>query len=113
MDQMYSDVVIAIVTALCGYIVWLLKDIRKTAKAKDEREEKEKQANRKGTRCLLRQQIIDYHDKYIERGEISPHGYENLLEMAEAYEALGGNGKVKKMALELKELPIREQEEKS
>ena len=101
MDQMFSDVVIAIVTALCGYIVWLLKDIRKTARAKDEREEK-------GTRCLLRQQIIDYHDKYIERGEISPHGYENLLEMAEAYEALGGNGKVKKMALELKELPIRE-----
>ena len=40
MDQVFSDVVIAIVTALCGYIVWLLKDIRKTAKAKDEREEK-------------------------------------------------------------------------
>ena len=66
MDQMFSDVVIAIVTALCGYIVWLLKDIRKQAKVRDEREEIEKQANRKGTRCLLRQQIIDYHDRYIE-----------------------------------------------
>lgn len=109
MDQMFGDVVIAIVTALCGYIVWLLKDMRRSSKARDEREEKEKQANRKGTRCLLRQQIIDYHDKYVERKYITPHGYENLLEMADAYEALGGNGKVKKMALELKELPIREE----
>lgn len=108
MNQVFGDVVIAIVTAMCGYIVWLLKDMRKSSKERDLREEKEKKANRKGTRCLLRQQIIDYHDRYIERGEITPHGYENLIEMADAYEALGGNGKVKKMALELKELPIRE-----
>lgn len=108
MEDLFTQVVVAIVTAMCGYIVWLLKDIRKQAKVRDEREEIEKQANRKGTRCLLRQQIIDYHDRYIKRGEITPHGYENLIEMAEAYEALGGNGKVKKMALELKELPIRE-----
>ena len=108
MEDLFTQVVVAIVTAMCGYIVWLLKDIRKQAKVRDEREEIEKQANRKGTRCLLRQQIIDYHDRYIERGEITPHGYENLIEMAEEYEALGGNGKVKKMVLELKELPIRE-----
>lgn len=108
MQSLFTEVVVVVVTSLCGYIVWLLKDIRKSAKARDEREEAEKQANRKGTRCLLRQQIIDYHDRYTDRGYISPHGYENLLEMADAYEALGGNGKVRKMALELKELPIRE-----
>lgn len=105
---MIQQIVTYGLTAICGYIAIQIKSLKKEAKAKEEKEEKEKQANRKGTRCLLRQQIIDYHDRYIERGEITPHGYENLLEMADAYEALGGNGKVKKMALELKELPIRE-----
>lgn len=108
MEQMFGDVVIAIVTALCGYIVWLLKDMRKSSKERDEREEIEKRANRKGTRCLLRQQIIDYYDKYTERGFITSHGYENLKDMTEAYEDLGGNGTVHKMAEELKKLPIKD-----
>lgn len=105
-----------VLTAVCGYIVWLLQEQRRDTKRDRAEAEAERKANCKGTRCLLRQQLIDYHDKYIDRGCISPHGYENLDEMITAYEGLGGNGKVRKMAEETKALPIREavnpQEEK-
>lgn len=105
---MIQQIVTYGLTAICGYIAIQIKSLKKEAKAKEEKEEKEKKANRLGTRCLLRQQIKDYHDKYIDRGFITPHGYENLTEMIKAYEDLGGNGKVHKMAQELMALPIRE-----
>lgn len=97
-----------VLTAICGYIVWLLQEQRKEAKKERDKVEKERIASTKGSRCLLRQQLIEYHDKYTERESISPHAYENLEEMLEAYEALGGNGKVKKMSQETMALPIRE-----
>ena len=44
---------------LLGYIVWLLKEQKKT-----------RDANSEGTKCLLRVKLIEYHDKYIRLGYI-------------------------------------------
>jgi len=84
---------------LLGYIVWLLQQ-RKT---KDD-------ANTKGTMLLLRVQLIEYHDRYIERGEIPSYAYENFEEMYETYHKLGGNGMITKMYDEVKKLPISRKE---
>lgn len=53
----YTIVLPIIVTALMGYVVWLLKN-----------QKKDRDANSKGTMLLLRVQLIEYHDKYMRLG---------------------------------------------
>ena len=89
----YTIVLPIIVTALMGYVVWLLKN-----------QKKDRDANSKGTMLLLRVQLIEYHDKYMMLGDIPSYAYENFMEMYDAYHALGGNGMITKMMHEIEEL---------
>ena len=57
--QTYLVALPIILTALMGYIVWLLK-----------KQKRDRDANSKGTMLLLRVQLIEYHDKYMRLGEI-------------------------------------------
>lgn len=79
-----------------GYIVWLLQQQKKS-----------RGANERGTMLLLRVQLIEYHSKYMQIGEIPSYAYQNFEEMYEAYHDLGGNGMVKKMYEEIKELHLK------
>lgn len=81
------------VTALLGYAVWLLK-----------RQRKDRSANSRGTMLLLRARITDYHDRYCRAGVIPPYEYSFFMEMVDAYYELGGDGMVKKMAEDVKQL---------
>ena len=78
------------------YIVWLLKN-----------QKRDRDANSKGTMLLLRVQLIEYHRKYMQIGDIPSYAYENFCEMYEAYHALGGNGMITKMKQEIDELHIK------
>ena len=62
---------------------------------------------RDGTQALLRNAIIQEHEKYTKRGYIPVYGMENVLSMYQAYHALGGNGTVTKLIEELQELPTK------
>lgn len=81
---------------ILGYIVWLLKN-----------QKKDRSANSKGTMLLLRVQLINYHDKYMKKGEIPTYAYQNFCEMYDAYHALGGNGMVTKMYEDIKDLHFK------
>ena len=83
---------------LLGYIVWLLKNQKKS-----------RDANSRGTMLLLRVQLIEYHDKYMSLGYMPSYAYENFCEMYEAYHSLGGNGMITHMYEEVKELEIRKE----
>lgn len=72
-----------------------------------QQQKKDKNANERGTMLLLRVQLIEYHTKYMRLGEIPSYAYQNFEEMYEAYHDLGGNGMVKKMYEEIKELHIK------
>lgn len=95
--QTYTIALPIILTALMGYIVWLLQN-----------QKKDRDANSKGTMLLLRVQLIEYHDKYTSLGEIPSYAYENFIEMYEAYHALGGNGMITKMKHEIEELHLKQ-----
>lgn len=67
--QTYMIALPVILTALLGYIVWLLKEQKNQKKIdkeeRDARIEAEKQLrekNSRGTMLLLRVQLIEYHD---------------------------------------------------
>lgn len=84
-----------VLPVVLGYIISLLKKQNKTRKA-----------NSKGTMLLLRVQLIEYHHKYMELGEIPSYVYQNFVDMYEAYHELGGNGMITKMYEEIQELHI-------
>lgn len=98
--QTYITTLPIILTALMGYVVWLLKN-----------QKKDRDANSKGTMLLLRVQLIEYHDKYMRLGSIPSYAYENFCEMYNAYHKLGGNGMITKMMHEIEELHLREKGE--
>lgn len=79
-----------------GYIIWLLKN-----------QKKDRDANSKGTMLLLRVQLIEYHDRYMAKGDIPSYAYQNFVEMYEAYHQLGGNGMITKMYEEIRELHLK------
>ena len=89
--------------ALLGYIVWLLKEQRR----KTDLEDKRREDNSKGTMLLLRVKLIEYHDEYVKRGNISSYAYQNFCEMYQVYHDLGGNGMITKMMHEIDELHLR------
>ena len=94
-DLLFQTYTIALPIIL-GYIVWLLKNQKKT-----------RDANSKGTMLLLKVQLIEYHDKYKALGSIPSYAYENFCEMYDAYHELGGNGMVTHMFEEIKELEMK------
>ncbi len=100
--QTYITTLPIILTALMGYVVWLLKN-----------QKKDRDANSKGTMLLLRVQLIEYHAKYMQLGEIPSYAYENFCEMYEAYHELGGNGMVTKMKQEIDELRLKQKGERT
>jgi hypothetical protein len=99
--QTYITTLPIILTALMGYVVWVLKN-----------QKKDRDANSKGTMLLLRVQLIEYHAKYMQLGEIPSYAYENFCEMYEAYHELGGNGMVTKMKQEIDELHLKQKGER-
>ena len=83
------------VLPLLGYIIKQGKDNKR-----------ERDANARGTMLLLRVQLIEYHDKYMQLGTIPSYAYENFVEMYNAYHDLGGNGMIKKMRRETDQLHL-------
>ena len=76
------------------YIVWLLKH-QKT----------DRDANSKGTMLLLRVQLIEYHEKWTERGFATKHGLENFIENKPTTTL--GESVVTRLLPRLQKLPIQ------
>lgn len=80
---------------------------RKKEKQAREESAKEREHNKavdNGVLALLRDRIIDRYNHYTEQEYIPIYGMENVLDMYEAYHALGGNGTVTKLIENLREL---------
>ena len=87
---------LAIITGLTSYAVHVLRDSRKF-----------NSAQAAGTRLLLRRQIVADHKKYVQKGEPMSHfAYDDIVEVHDAYKALGGNGLTDKMYEQLQHIDI-------
>ena len=100
MKEIFIQTYEIVLPILLGYIVWLLKE-----------QKKDRDANIRGTMLLLRVQLIEYHDKYMEQGDIPSYAYENFVEMYKAYHSLGGNGMITKIYEEIQELHLKKKGE--
>lgn len=91
-----------VLTALCGYVVYNMKE--------DKKEKKRKQAMEKAQGdalcALLRKNLVELHTKAMDRGSITMGELESGKGMYKAYKQLGGNGVVEHMDKDIDSLPI-------
>ena len=69
------------------------------------------EALEKGMRALLRDNIIRNYNNYQGQGKWPIYARDSMLDMYAQYTALGGNGAVKTLMDDLRELPTERQEE--
>lgn len=94
-------------------------EVRAAKERKAEKQEREKEAKNRehskavddGVQALLRDRIIGRYNHYMDQKHIPIYGMENVLDMYEAYHALGGNGTITKLVEALRELPTEPPEE--
>lgn len=95
-EKLFIPGALTVITALTGYAVHVLKESRKF-----------NSAQAAGIRLLLRRQIIADHKKYVKKGEPMSHfAYDDIVEVHDAYKALGGNGLTDTMYEKLKDVEI-------
>lgn len=80
------------------------RKVEKQAREKAVKEREHNKAVDNGVLALLRDRIIDRYNHYTDQEYIPIYGMENVLDMYEAYHALGGNGTVTKLIEDLREL---------
>lgn len=92
------NAILSIVSAILVYLIkGLIAENRQLREAKKTEEDAKDLALANGVLSLLRIQLIEYHDKYMMREQIPVYIYENWDDMFSAYQALGGNGTIKRM----------------
>ena len=66
---------------------------------------KKEKALQDGMQSLLRDKLIEFHDKYTERGYCPIYAKESARRSYEAYHELGGNGVITKLFNDIMSLP--------
>lgn len=106
------DIASIIVTAVFGLIstmlAFMLQQSYKENKILKDEQKKRAKALEDGVVCILRKNLMDEHNAWMERGYITPKALESNLLMYKAYKTLGGNGMIDHMEEEIQELPIRD-----
>lgn len=74
---------------------------------KGEKQETDIESMKKGLSALLKVELIEYHDRYMEKGSIPNYALENYHDMYDAYHDLGGNGAGTRMFQEVSSLPVK------
>lgn len=94
---MWTYVISIVMSVISGVLLAIVKQlIDDNRKLKDEQQRKT-QAMQDGMMLLLKIQLIEYHDKYMDEDNIPTYVYDNFDEMYKVYQELGGNGMVKHM----------------
>lgn len=95
--MMWTYVISIVMSVTSGVLLAIVKQlIDDNRKLKDEQQRKT-QAMQDGMMLLLKIQLIEYHDKYMDEDNLPTYVYDNFDEMYTVYQELGGNGMVKHM----------------
>lgn len=100
---------ISVVSAMLVFILQhVIKENSRLKKNADEELAKRNDAIAKGVVCMLRKNLMEEHDRWVEKGFITSHALESDIAMYKAYKTLGGNGMIDHMDSEIRELQIKD-----
>lgn len=98
-----------IITCIISWAVsFFLGGLASFLMAKYKGAQKREKALSDGVQSLLRNHLIEYHDKYTERGYCPIYAKESARRSYEAYHELGGNGVITKLYNDIMALPEEE-----
>lgn len=97
----------ACLTMVSGVLVFIITSLLKENRTLKDEQKKKEDATNEGILCLLRVNLIEYHDRYVPLGAIPSYAYDNWCKMYKAYRTLGGNGMIVGMNEEIEKLHIR------
>jgi prenyltransferase beta subunit len=80
-----------------GVLLAIVKQLIDDNKKLKSDQQRKTQAMQDGMMLLLKIQLIEYHEKYMNDDSIPTYVYDNFDEMYKVYQELGGNGMVKHM----------------
>jgi len=101
-EEIVKSAVLAILTALGGYLLGYCRNIGKATKAM-----------RKGMQSLLRDRLLQAYRYFSAREYAEVEDRENFRNMYEQYHALGKNGVMDDIYRRFMELPLEKEEEKN
>jgi len=107
MAQIFGIISSVAIAVLTWAVKILLTDNMKLRQSRKEESEKREHALKDGVTCLLRVQLIEYHEKYMDKHSIPNYAYENWEKMYKAYRELGGNGMLIQMDEDIRELEFK------
>lgn len=102
-DEIIKYVITTILGALIASLIAYIKLIKEKAKLKIKENKTEDEAIRKAIKILLRAEIKDSCQYYINKGVMTATEYDELCEEIEVYEAFNGDGLIHKLFDMLKE----------
>lgn len=95
-----------LIAVISGSLIFLIENIMRENKQLKESKKENEKAIIDGVMTLLKIQIIEYHEKYMNNGRIPSYVYDNFDEMYTAYKNLGGNGMIRRMKEEIDGLRV-------
>lgn len=106
-----ESIILAAATAIFGVLAYIIKKMwdRNQVLTEQLRIEKDKKesAIEAGLACVLRNGLMDAHEKYMKKGYITVHGKESWDKMHNSYHDLGGNGLIEDFDEDIQELQIK------
>ena len=107
--QYVISVLMTLISSVLVYIVQsLIRENKKLRDAKKQCELTKDTALSNGVMSLLKIQLIEYHDKYMQDKHIPSYVYENWDVMYKAYKDLGGNGMIERMDNEIHSIELKD-----
>lgn len=94
---MLGNILNIVVTAASGYIVWLLQEQRK-----------ERISTNKATSLLLRRELNQLHEEYLEKETITSSQYSSFYDIYKTYHDLGGNGTADRWFDDIKKMKVKD-----
>ena len=106
-QQLVLAIIPIIVSSIASYIAGNLKAKEKAKELEEEEQGQVIEALKEAVIELLRVQLIEYHDRYVNQGFIPSYALDNFVQMYNTYRKLGANGFIVELYNEVSKLPIK------
>lgn len=92
-EKLLGWVMPVVLSALVGSLITKVRAMEQRDRERDEEAERVAKAQQRGMVALLRAQLIDMHERYVESGDPCPVSVkEQATSIYQPYHELGGNG---------------------
>lgn len=88
----WMGVITAVVTALLGLVVWMVKDSHTAKRTTKESADGTTALLREGLQVILREQLVKAHATILRQGYVTASQRASFVETDSLYVRLGGNG---------------------